>query len=73
MSELATGGNPAAASPQLLTLSCQPYFRRRTQQVTQAELFETCQANALLDDHRDDPAFGYRFLAGEAAEVGEVR
>ena len=25
-----------------------------------------------MDAHRDDPEFGYRFLAGEAAEAGEV-
>ncbi|WP_326608251.1 hypothetical protein OG930_43925 [Streptomyces sp. NBC_01799] len=24
------------------------------------------RANALFDAHRDDPEFGYRFLAGEA-------
>ena len=29
------------------------------------------RANALLDAHRDDPEFGYRFLLGEAGEAGE--
>ena len=27
-------------------------------------------ANALFDAHRDDPAFGYRFLANEATAAG---
>ena len=53
-------------------LSRQPYYRWRKQQVTEAELVQAYRANALLDAHRDDPEFGYRFLAGEAAEAGEV-
>ena len=56
----------------VLKLSRQPYYRWRKQQVTEAELVEAYRANALLDTHRDDPEFGYRFLAGEAAEAGKV-
>src|SRR5699024_3413943 len=50
----------------------QPYYRWRKQQFTRAELVEAYRANALLDAHRDDPEYGYRFLVGEAAEAGEV-
>ncbi len=53
-------------------LSRQPYYRWRNQQVTEAELTGAYLVNALLDAHRDDPAFGYRFLADEAAIAGEV-
>lgn len=30
------------------------------------------RANALFDAHRDDPEFGYRFLADEAADAGQA-
>ncbi|MGP9744780.1 IS3 family transposase [Brachybacterium sp. AOP29-B2-41] len=72
VSELAADGIPVAVSLRVLKLSRQPYYRWRKQQVTEAELVEAYRANALLDAHRDDPEFGYRFLAGEAAEAGEV-
>ena len=72
MSELAADGIPVAVSLRVLKLSRQPYYRWRHQQVTTAELTEAYRANALLDAHRDDPEFGYRFLVSEAAESGEV-
>ena len=72
MSELAADGIPVAVSLRVLNLSRQPYYRWRHQQVTQAELTEAYRSNALLDAHLDDPEYGYRFLAGEAAEAGEV-
>ncbi len=71
MSELAVAGIPVAVSLRVLKLSRQPYYRWRHQQVTQAELTEAYRANALLDAHLNDPEYGYRFLAGEAAEAGE--
>ena len=72
MSELAADGIPVTVSLRVLKLSRQPYYRWRHQQVTTAELTEAYRANALLDAHRDDPEYGYRFLVGEAAEAGEV-
>ena len=72
MSELAADGIPVAVSLRVLKLSRQPYYRWRNQQVTQAELIEAYRANALVDAHRDDPEYGYRFLVDEAAEAGEV-
>ena len=35
-----------------------------------AEIEEAYRANALFDAHRDDPEFGYRFLADEARDAG---
>ncbi|MFC5273726.1 IS3 family transposase [Brachybacterium sacelli] len=70
VSELAADGIPVAVSLRVLKLSRQPYYRWLHQQVTAAELTEAYRANALLDAHRDDPEFGYRFLAGEAAAAG---
>ncbi|MTE24339.1 DDE-type integrase/transposase/recombinase [Microbacterium sp. ZXX196] len=71
MSELASDGIPVAVSLRVLKLSRQPYYRWRKQQVTGAELVEAYRANALLDAHRDDPEYGYRFLAGEAEAAGQ--
>ena len=72
MSELAADGIPVAVSLRVLKLSRQPYYRWLKHQVTRSELVEAYRANALLDAHRDDPEFGYRFLISEAAESGEV-
>lgn len=71
MSELAGDGVPVAVSLRVLRLSRQPYYRWRKQQVTESELVEAYRANALFDAHRDDPEFGYRFLAGEAEAAGQ--
>ena len=71
MSELAVDGIPVAVSLRVLKLSRQPYYRWRKQQVTPSELVEAYRANALFDAHRDDPEFGYRFLAGEAEAASQ--
>ena len=65
VSELAADGIPVAVSLRVLKLSRQPYYRWLKHQVTEAELIEAYRANALLDAHRDDPEFGYRFLIGD--------
>ena len=72
MSELAADGIPVAVSLRVLKLSRAPYYRWLRGQVTEAELVEAYRANALFDAHRDDDTFGYRLLADEAADAGEV-
>ncbi|WP_253705481.1 IS3 family transposase [Brachybacterium sp. P6-10-X1] len=72
VSELAADGIPVAVSLRVLKLSRQPYYRWRKQQVTDAGLVEAYRVNALFDAHRDDDTFGYRLLADEAADDGEV-
>ena len=54
----------------VLKIARQPYYRWLAQPVTDAELRAAHRANALFDAHRDDPEFGYRFLADEAADAG---
>ena len=71
MSELAADGVPVAVSLRVLKLSRQPYYRWLATPVTDAELVEAHRANALFDAHRDDPEFGYRFLADEARDAGQ--
>ena len=62
---------PVAVTCRVLNIARQPYYRWLANPVTDAELIEAYRANALFDAHKDDPEFGYRFLADEALEVGE--
>lgn len=71
MSELAADGIPVAVTCRVLKLARQPYYRWRAARVTDAEITQAYRANALFDAHRDDPEFGYRFLAEEARQAGE--
>jgi putative transposase len=70
VSELAVDGIPVTVSCGVLKLARQPYYRWRRAPVGRAELVRAYRLNALVDAHRDDPAFGYRFLAGEARKAG---
>ena len=54
----------------VLKIARQPYYRWLAQPVGDAEWDEAHLANALFDAHRDDPEFGYRFLADEVADAG---
>ena len=70
MSELAVDGVPVSVTCRVLKLARQPYYRWLACPVTDAELVAAHRANALFDAHRDDPEFGYRFLADEARDAG---
>ena len=72
MKELARDGVPVTGACRVLKLARQPYYRWLDQPVTDAMLEEAYRANALFDAHRDDPEFGYRFLADEARGAGAV-
>ena len=72
MSELAADGIPVAVTCRVLKLARQPYYRWLADPVTPSEVVAAYRANALFDAHRDDPEFGYRFLADEAAAAGHV-
>ncbi len=71
MSELAADGIPVAVACRVLKIARQPYYRWRKNPITDAELAEAYRANALFDAHREDPEFGYRYLADEAEAAGE--
>lgn len=71
VSELAVDGIPVTVTCRVLKIARQPYYRWLASPVTPAELDEAYRANALFDAHKDDPEFGYRFLADEAREAGE--
>ncbi|WP_174562513.1 hypothetical protein [Nocardia acidivorans] len=70
--ELARGGIPVAVTCRVPNLARQPYYRWLAEPVTDAELEAAYRANALFDAHREDPEFGYRFLADEARAAGEA-
>ncbi|WP_216912779.1 hypothetical protein [Nocardia noduli] len=69
--ELAADGIPVAVTCRVFEIARQPYYRWLADPVTNAELEQAYRANALFDALRDDPEFGYRFLADEAAEAGQ--
>jgi putative transposase len=71
VNELAADGIPVAVTCRVLKLARQPYYRWRTNPVTDAERSEAYRANALFDAHKDDPEFGYRYLVEEARQAGE--
>lgn len=65
VSELAADGIPVAVSCRVLGLARQPYYRWLHSPILDSQLDEAYLANAIHDAHRDDPEFGYRFLADE--------
>ncbi|MFG2795101.1 IS3 family transposase [Streptomyces sp. NPDC048419] len=68
--ELAGDGVPVTVTCRVLKLARQPYYRWLDKPVADAVLEEAYRANALFEAHRDDPEFGYRFLADEARGAG---
>jgi len=70
--ELAVDGVPVTVTCRVLGLARQPYYRWLLRPVSDRELVSAYRANALWDAHRDDPEFGYRFLAEEARGAGEA-
>ena len=70
VSELAGDGIPVTVTCRVLKLARQPYYRWLAAPVTARELDEAYLANVLFDAHHDDPEFGHRLLADEAARAG---
>ncbi|MGJ7440526.1 IS3 family transposase [Aquipuribacter sp. MA13-6] len=71
--ELAADGIPVALTCRVLNIARQPYYRWLAAPITRSELAEAYLANALFDAHRDDPEYGYRYLAYEARDAGHDR
>ena len=70
--ELADDGIPVTVTCRVLKIARQPYYRWLACPVTDAEWDDAHLANAIFDAHRDDPEFGYRFLADEVRHDGHV-
>ncbi len=70
MSELAADGIPVTVSCRVLKLARAPYYRWVRNPVTPAEALRSARTAALQAAHTEDPEFGYRLLADEAAQAG---
>jgi len=70
IAHFAGDGIPVAVTCRVLKIARQPYYRWLAAPVTDREWNDAHLANALFDAHRDDPEFGYRFLADEARLAG---
>jgi hypothetical protein len=68
--ELAADGIPVTVTCRVLKIARQHYYRWLANPVTDAEWTEANRADARFNAHRDDPEFGYRFLADEARDAG---
>jgi len=63
--ELAADRIPVAVTCRVLGFSKQAFFAWRANPVSQRDWDNAHLANAAVDLHRDDPAFGYRFISDE--------
>jgi transposase InsO family protein len=70
--DLAAEGFPVRLTCGVLGFSAQAYYRWLANPVSDRDLADAYLTNALVDAHRDDPAFGYRFLADELDRAGHV-
>lgn len=70
--ELADDGFPVAVTCRALTFSTQGYYKWLAGPITKRDGKDAHVTNALIDAHRDDPPFGYRFLADELVQSGHV-
>jgi len=68
--DLAADGIPVAVTCRVLGFSKQAYYKWKANPVTPADLERAYLINAAWDVHRDDPEFGYRFIADELQAAG---
>ena len=61
---------PVVVTCRVLSLHRQKCYQWLREPVTQAEWEQAHRMNALIDAHREDPEFGYRFLRDEADDAG---
>lgn len=68
--DLAVDGVPVAVTCRVLGFSKQAYYAWKAAPVTRRDLDDAYLINAALDIHRDDPAFGHRFITDELPAHG---
>ena len=68
--DLAADGIPVAVTCRALKFSKQAFYQWKADPVTRRDWDDAYLINMALDIHRDDPAFGYRFIADELAAIG---
>mgnify|MGYP006900485995 CR=1 FL=1 len=70
VTDLARDGISVTVECRVLGFSRQAYYQWLAEPVSDREWSDAHAANAVLDAHRDDPEFGYRFLADELRDRG---
>jgi transposase InsO family protein len=70
--DLAADGVPVAVTCGLLGFSRQAFYSWKADPVSGRDLVDAYATNAAFEVHRDDPGFGYRFIADELAEAGHA-
>lgn len=65
VTDLAAEGIPVVVTCRVLGFSKQAYYKWRANPVSDRDWSDAHLINAALDVHRDDPGFGYRFIADE--------
>jgi putative transposase len=68
--ELAADGIPVSLTCRVLGFSKQAFYKWRSAPCSQRDWDDAHVINKALDIHRDDPAFGYRFIADQLTEAG---
>lgn len=68
--DLAADGIPVAVTCRVLGFSKQAFYKWKANPVSDRDRSDAHLINAALDIHRDDPAFGYRFIADELPAQG---
>lgn len=63
--ELATDRIPIVVTCRVLGFSKQAFFKSRSSSVSQRAWGNAHLVNAAVDLHREEPAFGYRFISDE--------
>lgn len=75
--DLAADDTPVAVACWVLGFSKQAFYSWKAAPVTECGWTDAHLINAAVDVHRDDPAFGYRFIADELEHqgfsAGEIR
>jgi len=70
--DFAEGGIPVSVACGALGFSKQAFYKWRKNPITDRDWSDAHLINAAVDVHRDDPAFGYRFIADELKDAGHV-
>ena len=68
--DLAAEGIPVRLTCGVLGFSTQAFYKWHARPVSDRDLDDARLTNALVDLHRDDPEFGYRFLTDELQAAG---
>lgn len=68
--DLAAEGFPVRLTCGVLGFSAQAFYKWRARPVCDREWNDAHVINAIVDIHRDDPEFGYRFISDELEAAG---